>query len=56
MNTSINYSGFIDMFTDPDEKLESYKCNDTNEALEKIYNTVQAYKAGFNDREYVYNK
>ena len=52
MNNSINYSGFVDMFLDSEDDFEPYGCSDTNESLEKIYNSIQSYKAGFDDREY----
>jgi len=55
MNTSINYSGFTDMFLDSDDDFESYGCSETNESLERIYNSIQTYKAGFNDREYSFD-
>ena len=55
MNTSINYSGFVDSFLDSDDDFEPYGCSDTNECLEKIYNSIESYKAGFCDREYDYD-
>jgi hypothetical protein len=44
------------MFLESKEDFEPYGCNDINESLENIYNSVQAYKAGFNDREYLYDE
>lgn len=55
MNTSINYSGFVDMFLDSEDDFEPYGCSETTESLEKIYNSIQSYKAGFSDREYSYD-
>ena len=55
MSATINYANFVDMFLDSDEDFEPYGCDDINENIEKIYNHVQAYKAAFNDREYVYD-
>lgn len=52
MNTSVNDSGLLDMFIDPVEVTESYECNETSESIERIYNIIQSYKAGFSDREY----
>ena len=54
MNTSINYSGFVDMFMEPGDNFESCGYSDTNESIEKIYNYIESYKAGFNDREYTF--
>jgi len=56
MNSSFNYSGFVDMYFESDEKIETYECRDTTEALVNVYNSIQTYKAGFDDREYVYDK
>ena len=55
MNDSINYSGFVDMLLDSEDDFEPYGYADTNESLEKIYNSIQSYKAGFNDREYAFD-
>ena len=55
MNSSINYSGFNEMFLDSNDDFEPYGCSETNDSLEKIYNSIQAYKAGFNDREYSFD-
>lgn len=56
MNTSINYSGFVDMCLDSDDDFEPYGYSDTSESLEKVYNCIQSYKAGFNDREYAFDE
>jgi len=56
MNSSINYSGFTDMLTKPSEECEPYECNETNASLEKVYNSIQTYKAGFSDREYQFDE
>jgi len=55
MNNSINYSGFTDMFLDSSDDFEPYGYSETNTSLEKIYNSIQTYKAGFNDREYTFD-
>ena len=55
MNNAINCSGFMDMLRDSNEDFEPYGYSDVNESLQKVYNSVQAYKAGFNDREDVYD-
>jgi len=55
MNNSINYAGFTDMFIESNEDFEPYGCAEINERLDKIYNNIQAYKAGFNDREYTFD-
>ena len=55
MNDSLNYSGFVDMFLDSEDDYEPYGCVDTNESLARIYDNIQSYKAGFNDREYAYD-
>lgn len=55
MNNSINYSGFVDIYLDSDDEFEPYGDVDTNEILEKIYNSIQTYKAEFNDSEYPYD-
>lgn len=55
MNTSSVYSEFVELFLDSNEDYEPYGCVETNATLEKIYNYVEAYKAGFNDREYSYD-
>lgn len=55
MNNSINCSGFVDMFMDSSDDFEPYGCSEVNESLNKIYDSIQAYKAGFNDREYMYD-
>ena len=39
MNSSINYSGFTDMFIDSDDEFEPYGCSETNDSLERIYNS-----------------
>ena len=56
MNQVVNYFNFVDMFLDSNDDDEPCECSDINESLKKIYNNIQAYKAGFNDREYVYDK
>ena len=53
MNNAINCSGFMDMLRDSNEDFEPYGYSDVNESLQNINNSVQAYKAGFNDGEYV---
>lgn len=55
MNDSINYSGFVDMFLDSNDDFEPYGCVETNESLERIYNSIESYKAEFSDREYLYD-
>lgn len=55
MNDSINYSGFTDLFLNTDDDFEPYGCSETTESLEKIYNSIESYKAGFSDREYIYD-
>ena len=55
MNSSINYSGFAEMFLDSNDDFEPYGCSETNASLEKIHNSIQAYKAGFSDREYTFD-
>lgn len=55
MDTSINYSGFTDLYLEPSENIVSYECSETNEAIERVYNYIQAYKAGFDDRNYVFD-
>jgi len=55
MNNSINYSGFTDMFIESNEDFEPYGYSETNDSLEREYNNVQSYKAGFNDRAYIFN-
>lgn len=52
MNTLDNDSGFTNMLIEPMEITESYECNETSESIERIYNIIQSYKAGFSDREY----
>ena len=56
MNASIDHAGFVEMFLDSDDCFEPYGCSDTNESLERIYNSIQTYKAGFSDREYAFDK
>ena len=56
MNQSINYSGFTDMYMDSNEDYEPYGFGDVNESLARIYNSVETYKAGFSDREYIYDE
>lgn len=56
MNQSVNYSGFVDMFLDSNEDYEPYGCSEINESLKKLYNSVQAYKTGFNDRHDIYDE
>lgn len=56
MNQSINYSGFTDLYMDSSEDYEPYGFSEVNESLKRIYNSVETYKAGFNDREYVYDE
>lgn len=53
MNTKISYSDFTDITHESSEIFEPYGCSDTSESLQRIYNYIQAYKAGFSDREYV---
>lgn len=55
MNNSINYSGFVDILLDADDDYEPYGFGETSDSLENIYNCIQSYKAGFEDREYVYD-
>ena len=55
MNNAINCSGFMDMLRDSNEDFESYGYSDVNESLQKVYNSVQAYKARFNDRGDIYD-
>ena len=55
MNSSINYSGFTEMFINSDDEFEPYGCSETNDSLERIYNSIQTYKTGFNDMEYSFD-
>jgi hypothetical protein len=55
MNNSINYAGFTEMFTESNEDYEPYGCVDAGESIERIYNNIQSYKAGFGDREYSFD-
>lgn len=56
MNTSINYSGFLDMYTNSDDDYEPYGFGDTTDSLERVYQSIESYKAGFQDREYNFDE
>jgi len=56
MYSSVNYDELSTTFIDSNESFEQpYGCTETNVSIEKIYNMIQAYKAGFNDREYKFD-
>jgi hypothetical protein len=54
MKTAINSSVFEDMFLELDDDFGAYDCHEVNESLDRISNLIQANKAGFDDREYVF--
>ena len=54
MSATINYPGLVDMFMDSDVDFEVNGVDDINENIVRIYNHIQAYKANFSDREYVF--
>jgi len=57
MYSSINYDELSETFFDSNESFEQpYGCSETNVSLEKVYNMIQAYKAGFDDREYIFDE
>ena len=56
MNDSIDYLAVVDMFLDSNEDFEPYGCSDTSETLERIDNSIQSYRAEFNNLEYAYDK
>ena len=56
MNNSINCAGFTEMFINSNDEFEPYGCSETNDSLERIYNSIQTYKAGFNDRDYTFDE
>jgi len=56
MNDSIDYLAVIDIFLDTNEDFEPYGCSDTSETLERIGNSIQSYRAEFNDLEYAYEE
>ena len=56
MDALINDSGLTDMLIDPMEITDTYECNETSESIERIYNIIQSYKAGFSDREYNFDE
>ena len=51
-----DYLDITDFAFDSFEEFEPYDSGDTSESLQRIYNSIQAYKAGFSDREYVYDE
>ena len=55
MSNTTTDSNFDDMFLNSDDEFESYGCFDISEYLGGIYHNEQAYKAGFSDREYIYD-
>lgn len=56
MNTSINYSGFTDLYLESEDDFKPYGCNDINEDLENVYNIIESYKSNFDDRDYAYDE
>lgn len=56
METTSNYSGFTDMFLDSDDDFEPYGCSETSDSLKRIYDEIESYRAGFEDREYIYDQ
>lgn len=54
MESSTHYSTYTEISFDSNNDYESYGYSEINDSLKDIYNSIQAYKAGFNDREYMF--
>lgn len=51
MNSSINYSGFVEMFLESNDDFEPYGCTDANESMEDMHRNLQSHKAGISNWE-----